>query len=138
MAEAFFTIDGVSFPHVKVLGCTQTFEILDGENSTRTLSGEMIRDIIGTYFNYNLTLKPEKNADGIREFNKIWELCSQPKNSHSITVPNDRGSVTHTSRTFNAYITSGSRDMEKFNSKGVDYWGEAQFQFISMSPAITP
>ena len=129
-----FSIDSTSFPHIKVLGLEQTFEILDGENSGRVLTGEMKRDIIGTYFNYKLKLKPEYSREGMLEYNKLWDMCSDPTESHAITIPYDVGEVTKTSQTFQAYITSGKRDMLKYDVDGVDYWKPGDFQFVAMAP----
>lgn len=135
MAKSCFSIDGVQFPHLRVLGLTQSFQILDGENSGRVLSGDMKRDIIGTYFNYKIKLKPEATIDGVKEYNKLWNMSSNPTESHTLVVPYDVGdSVTHNTLTFKAYITSGSRDMLKYDLDGVDYWKEGEFNFISMSP----
>ena len=138
MAKAVFSIDGVPFEHIRVVSLVQTFEILDNDEAKRTMAGEMVRGIIGTYYNYKLKLKPEYTPEGMKEYNKLWEMCSDPRTkSHTLTVPHDIGdNVTHTTRTFQAYITSGSREMLKYDVNGVDYWKSGEFQFISMSPAI--
>lgn len=52
MAKTCFSVDGVTFPHLRVLGLAQTFEILDGENSGRVMTGEMTRDIIGGVYEH--------------------------------------------------------------------------------------
>ena len=137
MSKTVFSIDGVTFPHLRVINFTQTFEILDGKNSGRVLTGEMKRDLIGTYFNYKLKIKPEYSVEGIQEYNTLWDMCSSPTESHTLVVPYDVGTGVHTTQTFQAYITSGSRDMLKYDLDNVDYWKEGEFQFIAMSPART-
>lgn len=136
MPQTMFSIDGVTFPHLRVISFEQTFEVLD-KDSTRVLSGEMCRNIIGTYYNYKLKLKPEKSADGMREYSKLWYMVSTPQASHTLVVPFDCDSSGgyHTTRTFSAYITSGKRNMIKYDVSGVDYWGEGEFTFISMDKA---
>lgn len=136
MAETLFSIDGITFPHLRVLDLVQTFEVLDGKNTSRVMTGEMKRDIIGTYYNYKLTIKPEYSEEGMKEYNKLWDICSSPTESHLLVVPYDVGSndVVKNTLTFNAYITSGSRNMLKYNYLGVDYWREGEFQFVAIAP----
>jgi len=138
MSTTLFSIDGVTFSHLRILELTQTFEILDGANSGRFLSGIMKRDIIGTYFNYKLKIKPEYTIDGMREYNKLWSLCSSLSQSHVIIMPFDVGdNVTQSTITFNAYITSGSRDMLKYDVNGTNYWKDGDFQFVAMEPKFS-
>lgn len=136
MPKTMFSIDGVTFPHLRVISCEQTFEVLD-KDSKRVLSGEMNRNIIGTYYNYKLKLKPEQSAEGMAEYSRLWYMCSTPQASHTLVVPHDCDSSGgyHTTRTFQAYITSGKRGMIKYDINGVDYWGEGEFNFISMDKA---
>jgi hypothetical protein len=136
MAKSVFSIDGIEYPHIRVLSLNQSFNILDGENSGRVLTGEMKRDIIGTYYNYKLKLKPENSKEGMIEYNTLWQLCSQPTESHVLTVPYDIGNSVHSTLVFDAYITSGNRDMLKFDLDGIDYWKEGEFQFVAVAPAI--
>ena len=132
--KTLFSIDGVSFPHIRVLNLEQTFEILDGENSGRTISGLMRRDIIGTYYNYKLSLKPDNTPEGMNEYNQLWELCSCPTEGHDLKVPYDIGNTKKSTLSFRAYITSGKRDMLKYDVNGVDYWNQGEFQFIALRP----
>ena len=136
MAQTMFSIDNVTYPHIRVLSCTQSFDVLD-KDSYRALSGEMNRNIIGTYYNYKLKLKPEKSEDGMEEYSKLFYVLSAPQESHTITVPfdcDDEGG-THTTKTYTAYVTSGKRNMLKYNVNGIDYWGEAEIDFIAMDKA---
>lgn len=145
MPTTMFSIDGVSFPHLRVLSCEQTFQILD-KDSYRAFAGNMCRNIIGTYYNYKLKIKPERSFEGMKEYSYLWNLCSTPTESHTIVVPFDADATYdatnqrfhggyHTTTTFDAYITSGARNMTKYNVNGVDYWGEGEFNFIAMNKA---
>lgn len=139
MAKTMFSVDGIAFSHLKVLSCTQSYKILDGDNSGRVLTGEMTRDIIGTYFNYTLKLKPEYTVEGMKEYNKLWDMCSNPVESHTLVIPFDVGEdVTHTTLTYQAYITGGSREMLRYDYEGTDYWKEGEFQFVAMDPTRRP
>lgn len=140
MAKTCFSIDGITFPHLRVLGLTQTFEILDGENSGRVMTGEMTRDIIGTYYNYKAKIKPEESSDGMSEYSKLWYICSSPVNSHTLIFPYDISSdgTVKSTLTFQGYITSGSRDMIKYDLNSIDYWKDGDFQFVAMAPTRKP
>ena len=51
------TVDGTSYDvRVPAGGLKRSFQVLDGENAGRTLSGRMVRDIIGTFYNYELQI----------------------------------------------------------------------------------
>ena len=53
-----FTVDGVSYKvRVPAGGLTRSFQVLDGKNAGRLLSGTMERDIIGTFYNYQLQIE---------------------------------------------------------------------------------
>lgn len=55
-----FTVDGVSYKvRVPAGGLTRSFQVLDGKNAGRLLSGTMERDIIGTFYNYQLQIERE-------------------------------------------------------------------------------
>ena len=52
-----FVLDGVSYKvTVPVGGLKRSFKILDGRNAGRVLSGDMERDVIGTFYNYELQI----------------------------------------------------------------------------------
>ena len=140
MPTTCFSIDGITFPHLRVLNLEQTFEILDADNSGRVKTGEMKRDIIGTYYNYKLKLKPELSNEGMSDYSKLWYMCSNPVEQHVLIMPYDVGSngEVSTTLTFNAYITAGKREMLKYAYDDVDYWKEGEFQFVAMAPQLTP
>jgi len=51
-----FLLDGVAY-NVSVTGLKRSFSVLDTDNSGRTQDGEMYRDIIGTFYNYEMTVR---------------------------------------------------------------------------------
>lgn len=146
MPQTMFSIDGVAYPHIRVLSCEQTFQVLD-KDSKRSLAGNMNRNIIGTYYNYKLKIKPENSQEGMSEYAHLWYVCSTPTESHTLVVPFDcestyndnthtfSGGGVHTTKTYQAYITSGAREMTKYNVNGVDYWGAGELNFIAMDKA---
>ena len=93
------TVDGKKY-NVLVTSLTRKFQVLDGKNAERTLSGAMIRDIIGTFYNYEITILPAVGKYG--DYDALYEVLSAPQDSHRIVVPYAQSTLT-----FNAYVTAG-------------------------------
>ena len=124
---AAFTVDGVSYQvFVPEDGIKRSGQVLDGSNVGRTPLGAMIRDIIGTYYNYTIqmdasTLRPE-------EYDTLYEVLSAPVSSHTVTVPYGQGALT-----FQAYVTS-VEDVLRTMADGVNRWHGLEVNFIAMKP----
>ena len=58
-----FVIDGNDYSAI-VTSLTRNFSVADGENAGRTTDGRMHRDLIGTYYNYSITLKTDLLGQG--------------------------------------------------------------------------
>ena len=88
-----FTLDGKSYNMiVPADGLKRSFQILDGDNAGRTISGIMKRDIIGTYYNYEITVQP-KSYDP-EEYDEFYESISAPVDSHTLTFPYGQTTLT--------------------------------------------
>ena len=119
------TIDGVEFSKATI-ELKRSFQVLDGENSGRVLTGDMMRDVIGTYYNYSA--KVDSSFMTLEEYDELYEIISAPVESHTIEVP--YGQTTYV---YKAYITNGSDDYIK--QEGNDnFWNNLSFNFIAMSP----
>lgn len=125
-----FTMDGVQYNVVVPAGgLKRKFKILDGENAGRSLDGTMDRDIIGTYYNYDLNLETSKSS--LEEYDRLYEQLSAPVDYHTITFPYAQETLT-----FKAYVTDGADTLSRV-SKGKNYWSGLTIQFIAMSPYRT-
>lgn len=126
-----FKIDNVSY-NVRIPdgGLKRSSSVLDGENAGRTKSGRMIRDIIGTYFNY--TLQIETKGLDVAQYDALYEALTAPVDYHTITVPYGQGSLT-----FQAYI-SNSEDVLVTMENNRNTWGGLSISFIAIAPARTP
>lgn len=122
------TVDGISYNvTIPVGGLRRSFQVLDGENAGRTLSGKMFRDIIGTFYNYELQLEPVKQQ--LVQYDALYQVLSDPtKDSHTIILPYGQETLT-----FNAYVTSGQDALSRI-SGGKNYWNGLTLQFIAMEP----
>ena len=122
------TVDGKKY-NVLVTSLTRKFQVLDGENAERTLSGAMIRDIIGTVYNYEITILPAVGKYG--DYDALYEVLSAPQDSHRIVVPYAQSTLT-----FNAYVTAGQDNLIR-KKPGESYWTGLSVQFIAMAPQRT-
>ena len=125
-----FKIDGVAY-NVTIPdgGLKRSAKILDGDNAERAKSGRMIRDIIGTYYNYNVQLDT-KNLD-VSSYDRLFEVLTAPVDSHTVVIPYGQGMLT-----FEAYV-SGADDVIKLIQEERTLWGDLSFSFIAMGPQRT-
>ena len=125
------TVDGKKY-NVIVTSLTRKFQVLDGENAERTLSGAMIRDIIGTFYNYEITILPAVGKYG--DYDALYEVLSAPQDSHRIVVPYAQSTLT-----FNAYARNPEnhtgRDfpfsLSQWHRKGRDTWEPIQSHILT-------
>lgn len=127
---ALFTVDGTSYNvKVPVEGLKRSFDILDGPNAGRMLSGLMTRDIIGTYYNYELQI--ERNNASLEEYDRLYQVLSAPVDYHIVSFPYGQSVLT-----FQAYVTKGSDNLFR-QSFGKNYWSGLTVQFVAMEPQRT-
>lgn len=123
-------IDGIEYGAI-VTALTRSFEVVDGENAGRTLDGNMHRDLIGTYYNYSVTVMTDRMTQA--KYNQLYEVISSPTESHDIVVAYGNETLT-----FKAYITQGTDDLLRQYSETNRYWGNLSFNFIAMKPQRRP
>ena len=120
-----FVIDGQTYPHIHVVSLKRNFAVLDGPNAGRNLSGTMIRDIIGTYYNYSMEVDGDEKYPA--EYDSFYEKISAPVRSHSMTFPYGQSTLT-----FDAYVSNGSDNLEYMGDH--NRWGTLSFNFVAMAP----
>ena len=122
-------MDGTEYPHIHVVSLKRSFQILDGENAGRVMTGEMDRDVIGTYYNYSC----EIDASGAdrEEYDRFYDAISAPVDSHAMVLPYGQQSIS-----FNAYVTNGEDNLASMF--GGNDWGNLSFNFIAMAPQRRP
>ncbi len=122
-------MDGVEYPNLHVTGLRRNFQILDGENAGRVMTGEMDRDIIGTYYNYSCEI--DASAADRAEYDRFYENISAPVDSHELTLPYAQQTLT-----FNAYVTNGEDELVSIYTD--NEWANLSFNFIAMAPQRRP
>lgn len=122
------TMDGKKY-NVNVMELKRSFTVLDTDKSGRPLNGNMIRDIVGTYYNYNLQIEM-KNYD-VKEYSSFYQAISSPTEKHTVTFPYNNETLT-----FKAYITKGEDNYKLIN--GVPVWSGLSVDFVAMEPYRRP
>jgi hypothetical protein len=126
---AVFTLDGKEYKGVIVMALERSFQVLDGENSGRSQNGTMIRDIIGTYYNYTLELDTtEATAE---QYDELYEAISAPVAYHTLVVPYGQNTLA-----FDAYVTSGTDNLLRMDE--INKWSGISVKFIAMKPQRYP
>lgn len=125
--QDMFSIDGRYYNVIiPENGIQRTFAVTDTDQSGRVQTGRMLRDIIGTFYNYSMTIST--NNLSAEEYDELYDLISSPVESHVIIAPYGQ-----TTLQFDAYITNGSDTLGR-RLNGVNRWRELTFNFIAMAP----
>lgn len=119
------TIDGRLY-NLHVKSCKRSFQVLDGSNAERAQAGNMIRDIIGTYYNYTMVVEADENQK--EEYDEFYQVISAPVASHVIVVPYAQGTLV-----FDAYVTAGDDNVDIITDTSTR-WSGLSLQFIAMEP----
>ena len=124
------TLDGVTYSTLHVTKLTRNFSVLDTELTGHATAGNMIRDIIGTFYNYSVEIDPD--AASRSDYDTFYEAISAPVESHTLVVP-----YAQTTLTFEAYVTNGTDELTLME-ESANRWENLSFNFIAMAPQRTP
>lgn len=130
MNNYVFTIDGITYRKIHVISLKRSFAVLDGENAGRTMDGTMQRDVLGTYYNYALEIDPNESSP--EEYDELYETISAPQDSHDVTFPYGRGSLS-----FRAYVSNGEDELFDIANEN-NRWEKLTINFIAMEPQRRP
>lgn len=127
-----FTIDGVDL-RVWVTGLKRSFAVTDSEHSGRLQNYEMYRDVIGTFYNYTLTVEPDPNYRA--DYDTFYNIITAATPFHDVTFPFGQGTIS-----FKAYATTGDDDchLMQQSSNIVYKYSGLSVQFIAKEPQRRP
>lgn len=128
----YVKLNGVSFDvTVAISGIEESFNVLDGENAGRVMTGRMVRDVIGTYIGHKITFfNGKKKAD----FDALWDYLIAHSVDDSVMLEAADG---QSSISYEAYYTSGARSL-KSAADGINVWDEIEINFIPMDAQVKP
>lgn len=121
------SIDGTKF-NIPLISIKRTAEVLD-KYAERTEDGDLKRELIGVYYNYQMSFGTIDNDD---LYEALWDKFTEPVEFHDFTLPTTRG--THS---FRGYISSVSDEVEKILSDTAKFKG-LQCKFIAKKPSRIP
>ena len=130
---SYIKLNGRSFDaDVAISKYNRNFNVLDGDNAGRVMTGRMVRDIIGTYIGHKITVF--RRGDNYVGLDELWDYLVAHSVDDSIMLEAADGQTTIS---YEAYYTSASQDIEQVIN-GVNYWGEIEVNFIPMEAQVTP
>ena len=122
------TIDGVAYD-VPIISLKRTADFLD-KFAERTEDGNLQRELIGVYYNYQLVLGATANP---ATYESLWLALTEPTEFHTVVVPDGDNST----RTFTAYFAGVSDELRRVRG-GNNYWKSTTVNFISRAASRVP
>ncbi len=130
---SYIKLNGITFDaDVAISKYNRYFNVLDGENAGRVMTGRMVRDVIGTYLGHKVTVF--RRGDNYKGLDDFWAYLYAHSVDDSVQLEAADGQTTIA---YEAYYTSASQDIEKVEN-GVNYWGEIEINFIPIEAQVTP
>lgn len=117
-------IDGQTFD-VGISKITRKISI-SKESLGTTLDGRKHYDVKGTYYDYDVTFNTR--AMNISEYDRLYELITEPVEFHKVTMPYGQATIT-----FLAHTKAGN-DTITFNYTNARKWGGFTVTFESLEP----
>lgn len=124
-----FTVDGVEFNAI-VTEFSRRAEIRESKLSGDVKSGRYFRDIIGTYYSYEMTIAT--NSLSRVEYDALYEVLTAPVESHVVRFPYGQDELE-----YECYIDSVD-DMLKRITEDEAEWAELGIEFIAIAPQRRP
>ena len=120
------SVDNKTYRNVHVASLKRDGEILDGKNAGRVQSGDMTRDVIGTFYNY--TMQIEADHASVAEYDELYQTLTAPTDYHNIGVPYGQTTIY-----FKAYVSSVSDEL-KYIHGSEQRWGSMTMKFVALGP----
>lgn len=134
MVKGWLEIDGINF-NVTVTEITESASVLYSDNTGRTLArgAPMTLDPLGTFFNYNVTVK--RNGDNLDDYDKLFEYVTKPRyNGFNIKAVHNQTTIE-----FEGYISAAERTISKIDDKNKKvYWNEMSLSIVAMKAQVLP
>lgn len=130
---SYIKLNGIAFDaDVAIAKYNRYINTLDGPNAGRTMTGRMVRDVLGTYLGHKITVfRRGNNYKGLDDF---WDYLYAHSVDDSVMLEAADGQTTIA---YEAYYTSASQDLEKVED-GTNFWGEIEINFIPMEAQVRP
>lgn len=117
-------IDNIYFD-IPMVSLKRTADVLD-KYANRTEDGDLKREIIGVYYNFQLTVG---TIDDVDLYQSLWNKLTEPTEFHTIELPVGRGTYS-----FVGYISSVSDEYMKIKNNSALFQGLTA-KFTAKSPS---
>lgn len=108
----------------------ETARLEEGVNAGTMLSGRDERDLMGTYYDHELSVEPDPRYP--QDYDRFFDDLTAPVPSHVITMPHGQSSVTYEAKVSSARHTAAGV------LAGVRRWKGLQVSFQGIRPARLP
>lgn len=99
---------------IPLISIKRTADVLD-KYAKRTEDGDLKREIIGVYYNYQLSVGIVDNKE---VYQALWNKLTEPTEFHTIEVPDADGTYS-----FTGYISSVSDEYRRITNDGAMFQG---------------
>lgn len=127
--EKGIMVDGIFFD-IPMVSIKRDANFLD-KFAERNEEGDMLRELIGVYYNYTLTVGTSSDF-GDTDYETFWNKMTEPVEFHDISVPTKNWYYT-----FNGYISSVSDEYKRILDNEAEFSGFT-CKFIAKSPSRRP
>ena len=129
----YFKIDGRSYD-VVITAIEENFNILYSENTGRTMSAgaRMVLDPLGTFYGHKVTVQRKQGYE--TEFDALYDYVSRPRyDGVNVEIVHNQTTIK-----YDAYISNGSRQLQKISKSDIVHWGELQLNIVPMEAQVVP
>ena len=124
------TIDGITYD-VFVSSLSRNANIKESKLSGDVKSGNRFRDIVGTYYNYEMEIATDRLSP--TDYDALYEVLTAPQASHTVSLPYGRTGVME----FDAYIQSVGDELKR-DENPERAWSNLSVAFTAKRPQRRP
>lgn len=124
-----FTVDGIEY-NVLVTSLSRSGKVKESKLSGDVKSGNRFRDIIGTYYNYEMEIGTDRLSPA--DYDSLYEVLTAPVESHTVSLPYGRNGTME----FEAYIQQVDDDLKRDDAERM--WAGMTVTFYAKRPQRRP
>lgn len=119
----YLIIDGEEF-RVGVLTIKRKGDILD-KTANRTEDGDLHREVIGTYYNFTITIRP---GNDVELYDRLFWVLTEPVAYHMVQLPSMNEPV-------KMYFGSVQDEVRYINDEGTVYYKDLSCNVVCKEPS---
>lgn len=125
-----FTVDGIEY-NVLVTSLSRSGKVKESKLSGDVKSGNRFRDIIGTYYNYEMEIGTDRLSPA--DYDALYEVLTAPVESHTVALPYGRNGTME----FEAYVQQVDDDLKR-DADAARMWAGMTVTFYAKRPQRRP